>query len=174
MEPLRGGSIINNMPNEAKVVLDKYPEKRSLLNWCFRWLYNMPEVSVILSGTSTIKQVEENIKTFEESKPNCMSDNDMELIHTVQKIYESKKNIGCTGCKYCMPCPQGINIPDIFKFYNHYQIFDKPMNDKLTYAFTAGVNADRCIDCGNCKQYCPQQLEIPELIKKVNKELMEK
>jgi predicted aldo/keto reductase-like oxidoreductase len=174
MEPLRGGSIINNTPPEVKAVLNEYPEKRPLVEWCFRWLYNMPEVSVILSGTSATEQLKDNLRIFEKSMPNVMSEKDMELIHTIQKIYESRKNIGCTGCKYCMPCPQGINIPDIFKFYNQYQIFNKPMNDTLTYAFTAGVNADQCIHCGNCKQYCPQQLEIPDLIKRVNEEFMEK
>jgi predicted aldo/keto reductase-like oxidoreductase len=172
MEPLRGGSIISNTPHEVKELLGKYPETRSLVEWCFRWLYNMPEVSVILSGTSTIEQLKDNLRIFENSQPNVMSEKDMELIHTIQKIYESKTNIGCTGCNYCMPCSQGLDIPNLFKLYNQYQLFNKPLNDSLIYQNSRMVCADQCIDCGHCKQYCPQQLEIPELMKTVHRELM--
>jgi predicted aldo/keto reductase-like oxidoreductase len=172
MEPLRGGSIINNTPPEVKKLLSEYPERRSLVEWCFRWLYNMPEVSVILSGTSTIEQLKDNLRIFENSQPNVMSEKDMELIHTIQKIYESKTNIGCTGCKYCMPCPQGLDIPNLFKLYNQYQLLNKPVNDSLMYQNSRMVCADQCIHCGHCKQHCPQQLEIPELMKIVHRELM--
>jgi predicted aldo/keto reductase-like oxidoreductase len=175
MEPLRGGTMINNTPPEIKTLVNEYPEKRSLVEWCFRWLYNMPEVSVILSGVSTIEQLKDNLKIFETSKANVMSEEDMELIHSIQKIYESKTNIGCTGCKYCMPCPQDIDIPDMFKLYNQYQLFDRPVNDSLFYQgnmISQGSGADQCINCGNCRRHCPQQLEIPELMKKVHRELM--
>jgi predicted aldo/keto reductase-like oxidoreductase len=172
MEPLRGGSIVNNTPPEVIKLLREYPEKRSLVEWCFRWLYNMSEVSVILSGTSTLEQLKDNLRIFESSRHNVMSGNDMELIHSIQKIYDSKTNIGCTGCKYCMSCPQGLDIPNLFKLYNQYQLFNKPVNDSLIYQNSRMVCADQCIQCGHCKQHCPQQLDIPELMKTVHRELM--
>jgi predicted aldo/keto reductase-like oxidoreductase len=175
MEPLLGGSIVNNMPDEIEPLLNEYPEKRSLADWCFRWLYNMPEVSLILSGTSTMEQLKDNLRIFEKSKPNVMSQKDMELIRNIQKIYESKANIACTGCNYCMPCPQGIHIPDIFKLYNQYQVFNKPAGGRLFYqrnTVTSGGGADQCVSCGNCKEHCPQQLDIPDLMKKIHEELM--
>jgi predicted aldo/keto reductase-like oxidoreductase len=100
-----------------------------------------------------------------------MSEKDMELIHAIQKIYESKTNIACTGCKYCMPCPQGLDIPNLFRLYNQYQLFNKPMNDSLIYQNSRMVCADQCIQCGHCKRHCPQQLAIPELMKTVHREL---
>jgi predicted aldo/keto reductase-like oxidoreductase len=172
MEPLRGGSIINNTPPEIEKLLDEYPEKRSLVEWCFRWLYNMPEASVILSGVSAMEQLKDNLSIFENSAPNVMSEKDMELIHGIQKIFESKTNIARTGCKYCMPCPQGLDIPNLFKLYNQYRLFNKPANDSLIYQNSRMVCADQCINCGHCKQHCPQQLAIPELMKTVRRELM--
>ena len=172
MEPLRGGSIVNNTPPEVEKLLSEYPEKRSLVEWCFRWLYNMPEVSVILSGTSTIEQLQDNLRIFAASQPNVMSEKDMELIHAIQKIYESKTNIACTGCNYCMPCPHGLDIPNLFKLYNQYQLFNKPMNDSLIYRRSRMICADQCANCGHCKEHCPQQLEIPDLMEVVHRELM--
>jgi predicted aldo/keto reductase-like oxidoreductase len=175
MEPLRGGSITSNIPDEVKTLLNEYPEKRSLVEWCFRWLYNMSEVSIILSGTGTMEQLKDNLRIFEESKPNSMSEKDMELIHSIQNMYAAKMGVSCTGCKYCMPCPQGIHIPEIFQMYNQYQFFNKPEGDSILYKrnmVELGIGADQCINCGNCKEHCPQQLDIPELMKKVHQELM--
>jgi predicted aldo/keto reductase-like oxidoreductase len=170
MEPLRGGSILNNIPDEVKTLMDTYRENRSLAEWCFRWLYNMPEISVILSGTSTMDQVKDNLHIFEHSSANVMSEQDMDFIHKIQAAYESKKVIGCTGCKYCIPCPQGINIPGVFNFYNNYIYLNKPAGDKLFYQGNI-VGGDKCVSCNNCKEHCPQRLEIPELLKEIHKEL---
>jgi predicted aldo/keto reductase-like oxidoreductase len=134
----------------------------------------MNEVSIILSGTSTMEQLKDNLRIFEKSQPNCMSDKDRELIRSIQNIYAAKMGVGCTGCKYCMPCPQGIRIPEIFQLYNQYQFFDKPMGDSIFYKrnmVELGVGADQCVDCGACKEQCPQQLDIPELMMKVHQEL---
>jgi predicted aldo/keto reductase-like oxidoreductase len=172
MEPLRGGSIINNTPSAVKTLLREYPEKRSLVEWCFRWLYNMPEVSVILSGTSTMEQLKDNLRIFEHSRSNVMSLKDMELIRMIQKIYESNPGIPCTGCKYCMPCPRGLDIPNLFTLHNQYQLFNKPVNDSRIYQNSRMVCADQCIQCGHCTEHCPQRLDIPALMKTVHRELM--
>jgi predicted aldo/keto reductase-like oxidoreductase len=176
MEPLRGGSIVNNVPAEISSLLNRYVENRSLAEWCFRWLYNMPEVSVILSGTSTMEQLKDNLRIFEQSAPGVMTERDMKFIREIQGIYESKMGIGCTGCRYCMPCPQGIDIPGIFTLYNQYQLFNKPAGDAMFYKRNMaelGTGADQCIKCNSCKEHCPQQLEIPDLMETIDRVLME-
>jgi predicted aldo/keto reductase-like oxidoreductase len=176
MEPLRGGSLLNNTPKEVSAAIDDYTDKRSLQEWCFRWLYNMPEVSVVLSGTSSMEQLKDNLRIFENAKSNVMSEKDLELIHYIQSLYETKQPIGCTGCRYCMPCTQGINIPEIFKHYNGFYLLNRPAGDALLYnrnMVDAGVGADKCIECNACTEHCPQALAIPELLKQVHKEFMD-
>ncbi|MDQ7095148.1 aldo/keto reductase [Desulfosporosinus sp. PR] len=175
MEPLRGGYILNTVPQEAQDLLDHYSEKRSLVEWCFRWLYNMPEVSVILSGTSSLQQLKDNLKIFEQAAPNVMSEADLNLIVKIREAYEAKKSIGCTGCRYCMPCPQGVAIPEIFKLYNSQQLMKAHVIDTAVYQSSlvpAGSGADQCVSCGICTGQCPQALEIPELLEKVHSEFM--
>jgi predicted aldo/keto reductase-like oxidoreductase len=175
MEPLLGGDIVNNTPPEVEKLIDEYAEKRSLVEWCFRWLYNIPETSVILSGTSTIEQLKDNLRIFEESKPNVMSSGDMALIKAIQDVYEKIKSITCGDCKYCMPCPQGLDIPELFRLYNHFMSFNKPVGTTLFYErnmVTFGIGADSCVNCGNCKERCPQHLAIPDLMQDIHKELI--
>ncbi|MFL0195048.1 aldo/keto reductase [Clostridium sp. WILCCON 0269] len=176
MEPLRGGFLANNIPKEVHYIINQYPEKRSLVEWCFRWLYNMPEVSLILSGTSTLEQLKNNLKIFEHATPNVMSEEDLNLIKMIREAYERKNSIGCTGCKYCMPCPRGVEIPEIFKLYNSQQLMKSHPLDKIVYKnnfVPAGCGADQCISCGICAEHCPQTLKIPQLLKKIHIELME-
>lgn len=174
MEPLRGGSLLNNIPPEVMEIVAQYPEKRSLVEWCFRWLYNMPEVTLVLSGTSRLEQLKDNLRIFDEARPGVMSESDLDLIARIREAYESKTTIGCTGCRYCMPCLLGVNIPDIFKLYNTYQISSRHPIDRFVYkrSFVAeGLGADRCVTCGLCTQHCPQDLKIPQLLKTVHAEL---
>jgi predicted aldo/keto reductase-like oxidoreductase len=173
MEPLRGGYFFNNVPEEVYDLINRYPEKRTLVEWCFRWIYNMPEPAVILSGTSTLEQLKMNLEIFKDSKPNVMSDKDQDLIKKIREAFESKNSIGCTGCRYCMPCPQGVSIPDIFKLYNNYHIMKDHWVDKGMYntnLMPSGSGADKCISCGICEQNCPQGLAVPDLLKKVHEE----
>lgn len=176
MEPLRGGYLLNNVPEEVNELIRDYPEKRSLVDWCFRWLYNMPEISVILSGTSSLEQLKDNLKIFEHASPNSMSGENQELILKIREAFESRKSIGCTGCRYCMPCPRGIKIPDVFKLYNSYQ-FMKSAVDKYIYQrvmIPSGSGADQCVSCGKCMKECPQGLKIPNLLIKVHTDLCAK
>jgi len=155
-------------------LISAYPEKRSLVEWCFRWLYNMPEVTVVLSGTSTLEQLKDNLRIFGHSAADVMSKEDMRLIQRIQEAFESKKSVGCTGCRYCMPCPKGVDIPEIFRLYNSYQRLTQHPIDKVVYQNTtvpSGKGADRCISCGICMQHCPQDLKIPELLKTAHAEL---
>ena len=170
MEPLRGGYLLNNIPTEVKELINNYPEKRPLVEWCFRWLYNMPEISVILSGTNSLKQLKENLKIFEYAKPGVLSVEDQNLISEIRKAFESQGSIGCTGCKYCMPCPQGVKIPDIFRLYSNYQYL-RSNNDRYIYRkviVPSHSGADQCVSCGICMKQCPQSLQIPDLLKEAH------
>ncbi len=176
MEPLRGGSLLNNAPMEVHDMINSYHEKRSIVEWCFRWLYNIPETSVILSGTTTLEQLKDNLRIFNQAKPNVMSEEDQKLISSIKKAFESKASIGCTGCRYCMPCPRGVNIPEVFKLYNKYAIVKPNPVDKVAYSrmlLSSGAGADKCVSCKLCMKHCPQGLEIPKLLKKAHEILTE-
>jgi predicted aldo/keto reductase-like oxidoreductase len=176
MEPLRGGYILNNIPENVQKLIDTYPKKHSLLEWCFRWLYNMPEATVVLSGTSSIEQLKQNIEIFSKAESNVMSAEDLEFIRKIREAFEAKKSIGCTGCRYCMPCPQNVDIPQIFKLYNSANLMSEHWVDKEMYTnniMPSGLGADKCIECGLCMKHCPQGLKIPERLKEAHKGLME-
>ncbi len=177
MEPLRGGSILNNASQEVHDLIRTHPEQRSLVEWCFRWLYNKPEVSVILSGTSTMEQLQDNLRIFDQAQANVMSEADKTLIKEIQHIFEQKQNIGCTGCEYCLPCPQDVSIPQIFSLYNNYQLTKPHWIDPIVYKesfIPAGIAADQCVVCGECEEKCPQGLAIPTLLEQVHAELTAK
>jgi predicted aldo/keto reductase-like oxidoreductase len=174
MEPLMGGYLLNNVPSEVKDLLREYPEKRPLVEWCFRWLYDKPEATVILSGTSSLDQLKENLKIFEHSKPGVMTDGDRNFIDKLRDAFEAKKSVGCTGCYYCLPCPKNIFIPEIFTCYNKYQLMKPDDSDKKAYKnffIARGGGADNCVSCGECEKKCPQGLAIPELLKTAHQEL---
>ncbi len=176
MEPLRGGYFFNNVPVGVRELVNAYPDKRSLIEWCFRWLYNMPEVSVILSGTKTLEQLKDNLRIFEKAAPDVMTEEEQRLIKKIQEEYESRKNIGCTGCRYCVPCPRGVGIPEIFKLYNSYELVKPHAIDRLVYKnamLPSGTGADRCTACGVCMRHCPQNLDIPALLKKAHAEFID-
>jgi predicted aldo/keto reductase-like oxidoreductase len=171
MEPLRGGFLADKVPPEAQKLIDEYPVKRSPAEWSFRWLYNLPEVTSVLSGINTMEQLEENIRIFSEATPNVMSKEELEFIDKLRDAYNSKTTIGCTGCAYCMPCPAGVVIPDIFKVYN-----DIPMYGELKWAQNmynlvateAGRDASKCLECGKCLPKCPQGISIIEKLKEAH------
>jgi predicted aldo/keto reductase-like oxidoreductase len=174
MEPLRGGYLINSLSGTAKDLIASYHEKRSFVEWCFRWLYNMPEVSVILSGTGSVEQLDDNLRIFDHSVPCAMSEADVILIRQLQEEFAKLSSIGCTGCRYCMPCSQGVAIPELFKLYNNHQMTQPNPIDKVLYSqifVSNNADAGRCVSCGLCEEHCPQSLEITHLLKKVHSEL---
>jgi predicted aldo/keto reductase-like oxidoreductase len=175
MEPLRGGGLLANKPAGVDALLSSYPEKRSLVDWCFRWLYDKPEVTLILSGTSSIPQLEENLTIFNHARAGVLSAEDHDLIRRLRALYEAQHSIGCTACEYCLPCPSGVAIPEIFRIYNNNVLSGGPFIDKLAYSgsyLTKGRGADRCTECATCEQRCPQSLPIIELLKTSHEHLL--
>lgn len=166
MEPLRGGALAGRLPKEVKDLYDAFPVKRSQVEWAFRAIYNRPEVAVILSGVSTMEQLEDNIAIFDKAAPNAMPKEEIELLSKVRNAYLSRVKAGCTGCRYCMPCPNGVHIPDILQSYDRAYMFDNMDAFKADYKRLAagGHGADKCIQCGACESACPQHLPIMELL----------
>ncbi|MDR2957152.1 MAG: aldo/keto reductase [Coriobacteriales bacterium] len=175
MEPLRGGTILLSMPPEVGELVAAYPEKRSLAEWCFRWLYSQPEATVILSGTSTLEQLKDNISIFEQADYNVLSNDDIRFIAKIRRAYQNAGAIGCTACRYCSPCKNGVKIPECFAVYNSFMISGKvTMSDRVYYSnalVSKGYGADRCERCGECAEQCPQKLEIPDLLAMLHAEL---
>lgn len=173
MEPLRGGNIVN-LPQEARAIIEQADVKRTPAEWALRWVWNHPEVSVVLSGMTTMDQVTENIKVAQEAEANSLTWKELEIINAVKNLFEQRIKVNCTGCAYCMPCPAGINIPGCFSTYNDHWVFDATPAAKKTYEIRSKLTspASKCVECGKCESHCPQGIPIREELKNV-KELFE-
>lgn len=175
MEPLRGGSLVGKMPAEVKRLWEKAEIKRSPAEWALRWIWNRPEVTVVLSGMSEEEQVLENVKIADQAYPDSLKGSELQLVEDVREVYARLLKVGCTGCSYCMPCPAGVDIPKCFSYYNHRYLFNEQVRLKYM-GFAGGVNgrechAALCRDCGKCEKLCPQQIPIRSRLKDVVKEL---
>lgn len=176
MEPLRGGKLVNNLPEQVVKEFKSYDTKRSPAEWALRWIWNHPEVTVILSGMGDEVQVEENIRTASETLPNSLSEEELSVFDRVKKIMLEKTKVPCTACGYCMPCPSGVDIPGCFAAYNDkYLLGDK--RNRFKYMQTIGVMskqpgyASLCTECGKCERHCPQKIQIRSELKTVKKEM---
>ena len=169
MEPLRGGALAHP-PKEAAALYDAFPEKRSAVEWAFRYLYDMPEVVTILSGMSTMEQLDDNLRIFAHAEKTCMNDTEKKLIADVKAAYLSRMKTGCTGCRYCQPCPRNVHIPDIFHAWDESLMFDRPETLKRSMAHRQENKEDpsQCVACGKCEKACPQHLPIIELLKEAD------
>lgn len=173
MEPLRGGNLVN-LPAAAKAVIDQAEVKRTPAEWALRWVWNHPEVSVVLSGMTTMEQVTENIKVAQEAQASSLTAQELTMVDEIKRLFNERIRVNCTACSYCMPCPAGINIPTCFATYNDYWIFDGTPEVKQRYAILSKIAspASKCIECGKCESHCPQGIAIREELKNV-KELFE-
>ncbi|SFH15686.1 hypothetical protein SAMN05660649_04098 [Desulfotomaculum arcticum] len=173
MEPLRGGNIAN-LPKAAKAVIDRADVRKTPVELALRWVWNHPEVSVVLSGMTAMEHVVENIKVAREAQANSLTAQEMKIIDQIKNLFKERIKVNCTGCSYCMPCPEGINIPVCFSTYNDYWVFDAPPAAKGMYEMWAkmGAPASKCLECGNCESHCPQSIAIRDELKRV-KELFE-
>ena len=163
MEGLLGGRLAK-APDNVQALYDAFPVKRSPVEWAFRWLCNHPEVATVLSGCNEIDQIDDNLRIFDTVEPNIMSEEELKLMDDVRAAYLSRTKIGCTGCRYCMPCPNGVNIPGIFSVWNNLSLYggDPRQNGQIRRMKENGGGADQCIGCGACEAACPQHLSIIE------------
>ena len=175
MEPLRGGKLVSMLPESAKDVMRRSGKDWSPAEWSFRWLYDQPEVTVVLSGMNSVEMVQENCHTASEAKVGQFTQEDFDTIDEITKEIRASEKIGCTGCRYCMPCPAGVDIPGAFRCYNAMFIESKSQG-RLQYAQTVGLTkkrafATQCIGCGKCEEHCPQQIPIREKLKEADRAL---
>lgn len=164
MEPLRGGRLVEYLPEKAKQIIAENERHRSPAEWAFRWLYNQPEVTVVLSGMNSSEMVEENLKTASETEAASFTEQDNALIEAVKKEIAATIRVGCTGCGYCMPCPFGVDIPETFRCYN--AVYSESRSGarheyaQCTLFRKNYTDASLCRKCGRCEQHCPQHIEI--------------
>ena len=167
MEPLRGG-LLANPPSDVVKLYDSWPVKRSAVDWAFRYLYTMPGVVTILSGMSTMEQVEDNLRIFDVPQGETLTEQDQDLYRQVKETYMARTKTRCTGCKYCQPCPRGVRIPSIFQGYDVSLLRDGG-SFKEGYANLVKEQADasRCIACRKCERSCPQHLPIVQYLQEI-------
>ena len=169
MEPLRGGKLVNNLPEKALKAFASMPEKRSPAEWGLRWLWNQPEVTVVLSGMNSVDMVQENIRTASDVRIGEQGAAEQKLYATVVKAINEKMKVGCTGCGYCQPCPKGVDIPGIFSLYNRWYSENKTAARwdyiKVTTLRKNATGASACIGCGKCEQHCPQAIAVRQELK---------
>jgi predicted aldo/keto reductase-like oxidoreductase len=156
------------VPEEIKAVFSKVDSSRNPSEWALKWVLNSPEVSIALSGMNAMTQVDENIKSASETLPGSFSKTEFDAIAEAREKFKVRIKTPCTGCEYCMPCPNGVNIPASFALYNDYHMFD-PGNAKRAYFFRLKPEqrASACIGCGECETHCPQSIHIRDELKNV-------
>ena len=175
MEPLRGGKLVNGLPKEARRVMEDNARGWSPAEWGLKWLYDQPEVTVVLSGMNSEEMVAENVRTASDTLPHTLEEGDFALLEQVKTLIRAGEKVGCTGCRYCMPCPKGVDIPGIFRCYNAMYTEGKG-DGRMQFAQTVGLTrtpafATQCVGCGKCEQHCPQQIPIREKLKEADKAL---
>ena len=175
MEPLRGGRLVNNLPEEAKKLFAEYKENYTPAQWAFRWLYNQPEVTCVLSGMNTLEMIDDNVKTASTTEIGSLGPEEEEMLQRVVNAINSRMKVGCTGCGYCMPCPKGVDIPGTFSSYNR-RYYDGKFWSVVEYIKCTALRktstaASNCVGCGKCEAHCPQHIAIREELKNASKEL---
>ena len=168
MEPLRGGKLVTMLPDEARRLFDGNKKGYTPAQWAFSWLWNQPEVTCVLSGMNSMEMLRENVQTASETDVGEFTGEDEAFLQDVVSAINSKVKVGCTGCRYCMPCPHGVDIPGTFAAYNHCFTENKAAgrNDYLmTTAYRKNpTSASQCVKCGACETHCPQHIKIRDML----------
>lgn len=179
MEPLRGGNLgLPKAPLDVEAIWKKAEVKRTSVEWALRWIWNHPEVTVVLSGMNRETHIDENLSIADHALPNSLTEDEIKLVEEVSRKYKSLMKVGCTGCGYCMPCPSDVSIPNCFEMYNMLHMFGNEQEKKYTYALRmSGIVsgtpsfASQCIQCGECLEKCPQEIQIPDFLADVAEEM---
>ena len=175
MEPLRGGRLVNYLPDQALDIINNHTPVRTPAEWAFKWLYNQQEVSCVLSGMNSLQMVKENVKTASETMAGELGESEMQMYADIVSAINSKIRVGCTGCGYCMPCPKNVDIPGTFAAYNR-KYSDNTFTALKEYFMCTALRrnssaASNCIACGKCELHCPQHISIRKELKNAQKEL---
>ena len=175
MEPLRGGQLARP-PEIVNTIWKNAAVQRSPVEWALRWIWNYPQISLILSGMSSMEQVVENVAIASRAGNSRLNPEELALFDKARQAYQGLCPIPCTGCRYCMPCPNGVEIPTIFRIYNEMAMYKDVRVSKWRYnggpwGLNSKQNASNCLECGKCAEACPQHIPIPEWLKKVHAEL---
>lgn len=175
MEPLRGGKLVNGLPHKAMDLIAKKEPKRSAAEWGLRWLYDQPEVTCVLSGMNSVEMVEENVRIASETEASSLTEEDFKMYEEICREINASMKVGCTGCRYCMPCPKNVDIPGTFAAYNRRAsdgwftgLREYYMCTTLRKDYTGAAN---CVECGKCEQHCPQHIEIRKELKNAKRAL---
>ena len=177
MEPLRGGNLAKTPPPSVQKIWAQAETRSTPAEWSLRWIWDQPEVTVVLSGMNDDHHINENLAIADQALAGSLSDKERELVEEAAEEFRRVMKVGCTGCQYCMPCPAGVNIPNCFTWYNSKHAF-KDKSAKLMYTFMNGgvasekpSFASQCQECGKCLEKCPQHLPIPDLLKEVEEDM---
>ena len=179
MEPLKGGILAGKMPGKVEEIFKKADSDKSNAAWALEWVLNNRNITCVLSGMNTFQQLNDNLKIADKTTPLSMTFDEMETVELAKRVMRDSLKINCSTCGYCMPCPQGVNIPECLKIYNEKYLFNHKglMNQSFMdyYQYVGGImgnrgNAGLCNGCGKCLRKCPQKLNIIEELKKVKKE----
>lgn len=175
MEPLRGGKLVNLLPESAKKLIAGHSSGRTAAEWALRWLWNQPQVTCVLSGMNSLEMVQENIRIASDVQADSFTEEDFAFIEQIKEKIKENVKVGCTGCAYCQPCPKGVDIPVAFHCYNEMYTEGKRVGRmeymQLTALRQSPSSASYCIECGKCESHCPQHLEIRQELKRAAKEL---
>lgn len=167
MEPLRGGCLSNNIPPDIQAIWDQAEVKRTPAEWALRFLWDQPEINTVLSGMTTMEHVKENLRIAENGHPKSLTKEEKYLIQEVREAYQTRMHVGCTSCNYCMPCPNGVDIPLNLNVLNDFYIYQNMEKPAGNYSFLSAkkMSAAYCTDCGECEGKCSQNLSIREYLK---------
>lgn len=170
MEPVKGGNLAR-LPQSAEQYFKAVAPDKSVASFAFRYVGSLPNVKVILSGMSTLEQVTDNLNTFDKFVP--LNEEEQQAIDKVRAILRARVKNSCTGCRYCMPCPAGVDIPNNFALWNRYGMYDNKYDIIWHWEnnFDESKKAKNCVKCGKCEKVCPQKIHIREDLEKLQAEL---
>lgn len=166
MEPVRGGALAT-LSKEAGEVLKKAKPDKSLASWAVRYVATLPNVITVLSGMTTMEHVIDNVDTLADFEP--ISEEEQKTIDKALEIYKSANAVPCTACRYCMPCPFGVDIPGVLAIYNEFLLGKNELQFHNAYSdLPEGSQGKNCVTCGKCLPECPQHIEIPKRVQEAH------